>query len=127
MQDILTRENPTELWVVISESALDWPVGGSGVMHGQMRKLLEATELPNVTIRVLPRSVGAHMALDGSFKVITVSEGDVLYMEACGGGRTTMDAAEVQERRLRYDRIGADALSRDQSSDMIRQAMERYS
>ncbi|GAA2451298.1 hypothetical protein GCM10010191_81730 [Actinomadura vinacea] len=125
-QAVLTKQNRPELWVIMSQNVLDWPVGGTTVMREQLTKLLELDELTNVTVRVLPRSVGAHVALEGSFKVITVQEGDVTYMEACGGGRTTLDPNEVTERRVRFDRIGADALPRGQSLDLIRQTMESY-
>ncbi|XVQ10299.1 Scr1 family TA system antitoxin-like transcriptional regulator [Spirillospora sp. CA-255316] len=125
-QAVLTKENPPYLWVTMSQNALDWPVGGPTVMREQLSRLLEAAELPNIAIRILPRSVGAHVALEGSFKVITVKEGDVVYMEACGGGRTTQDPTEVAERRIRFDEIGADSLSRDLSKDLIRKTMETY-
>ncbi|MFF5258122.1 helix-turn-helix domain-containing protein [Actinomadura viridis] len=126
-QAVLTRKRDRpEVWVILSQNALDWPVGGPAVMREQLARLLDLDHLPNVTVRVLPRSVGEHVALEGSFKVITIAEGDVIYMEACGGGRTTMDAAEVSERRIRFDRIGADALTRGQSRDLIRRTMESY-
>jgi transcriptional regulator with XRE-family HTH domain len=125
-QAILTKDNPPDMWVILNQNALDWPVGGSSVMRAQLSKLLELDQLPNVAVRVLPRSVGAHVGLEGSFKVITVKEGDVVYMEACAGGRTTMDPPEVAERRVRFDLIGADALSRGHSQDLIRQSMEQY-
>ncbi|MEW2353657.1 helix-turn-helix transcriptional regulator [Spirillospora sp. NPDC029432] len=125
-QAILTKEGAPNLWVILSQNVLEWPVGGDAVMRGQLGRLLELSQLPNVVIRVLPRSVGAHLALDGSFKVITVREGDVVYMEACGGGRTTQDPADVADRRLRFDLIGADALTRGLSEALIRQTMEQY-
>jgi transcriptional regulator with XRE-family HTH domain len=125
-QAILSKAPAPDLWVIMSENALDWPVGGPLVMHEQLTKLLTMTELPNVSIRVLPRSVGAHEALEGSFKVMSVHEGDVVYMEACGGGRTAVDKTDVASLRLRFDRIGQDALPRDRSRDLIREAMEKY-
>jgi transcriptional regulator with XRE-family HTH domain len=125
-QAVLWKKSPPDLWVILSQTALEWPVGGPQVMRHQLAKLLELGDLPHITIRVLPRSVGAHVALEGSFKIITVKEGDVVYMEACGGGRTSTDAAEVFERQVRFDRIGADALSQSLSHDLLHQVMESY-
>lgn len=125
-QSILTKKDAPNLWVILSQNALDWPVGEDAVMREQLARLLDLSQLPNVVIRVLPRTVRATLGLEGSFKVITVQEGDVVYMEACGGGRTTQDPTDVAERQVRYDLIGADALSRGLSETLIRQTMERY-
>jgi hypothetical protein len=123
-QAVLTREDPPLLWALLNQSILDQPVGGPEVMRAQLARLLEVSGLPNVVIRVVPRSLGAHVGLDGSFTITTVDEGDVAYMEAVGGGRLSLDRAEIRRYGVRYDRIGADALSRDSTRSLIEQAME---
>jgi hypothetical protein len=110
--------------VLLSESVLDWPVGGTEVMRSQLARLLELSELPHVTLRVVPRSAGAYEGLDGPFKVITVEEGEIAFVEAPNGGRLVMDAAEVRGLRLRFDRIGAIALPIDSSRSLVKQIME---
>lgn len=99
-------------------------MGGPKVMRAQLARLLEASRLPHIVIRVVPRSLGAHIGLEGSFAVTTVAEGDVAYMEAVGGGRLSLDKAEIRRYGIRFDRIGADALSRDSTRDLIEQVME---
>ncbi|MFG1999941.1 Scr1 family TA system antitoxin-like transcriptional regulator [Spirillospora sp. NPDC048911] len=106
-QEILARPSPPDLWVILCENVLDWPVGGPEVMKAQLAHLLEIGELPHVAVRVLPRSAGANDGLEGSFEVLTVREGDISYMEACGGGRLEQDPAEVRRYGIRHDRIGA--------------------
>jgi transcriptional regulator with XRE-family HTH domain len=123
-QEILTKEPPPFLWVLLFESVLDIPVGGPKVMRGQLARLLEMGELPNVTIRVVPRAVGAHVGLDGSFKILTVREGSVAYMDAQVGGRLALDGTVVQTLEIRYDQIGAEALSRDSSQSLIASVLE---
>jgi transcriptional regulator with XRE-family HTH domain len=125
-QAVLTKDDAPHFWVIMSQTAIDWPVLESPAMKGQLQKLLEVSALPNVIMRILPMSVGPTIGLDGSFKVITLAEGDVVYMEACGGGRTSRDPAEIAERRGRFDQIGADSLSRSQSRDLILKKMEAY-
>lgn len=66
---ILDDSPPPVLWVLLSESVLDWPVGGSEVMRRQLARLLEASESPNIGIRVVRRSVSAHPGADGSFVI----------------------------------------------------------
>jgi transcriptional regulator with XRE-family HTH domain len=123
-QEILTRENPPVLWVLLTESVLDWPVGGPEVMRKQLAHLLELSERPNIGIRVIPRSAGTHNGLDGSFKIMTSPSGDIAYTESPGGGRLVPSALEVQSYVLRYDRIGQKALPEDQSRVLIRKIME---
>jgi transcriptional regulator with XRE-family HTH domain len=123
-QAILTREPPPVLWVLLTENVLDWPIGGPEVMRKQLAYLLEASERPNIGIRVVPRSAGAHYGMNGSFKVMTGAAGDVAYSESPGGGRLVPSASEVRSYVLRYDRIGQKALPEDQSRDLIKQVME---
>jgi hypothetical protein len=123
-QAILTREPPPVLLVLLTENVIDWPVGGPGLMRKQLAYLLEASERPNIGIRIVPRSAGAHFGMNGSFKIMTGASGDVAFTEATGGGRLVPSASEVRDYVLRYDRIGQKALPEDQSRDLIKQIME---
>ena len=83
-QDLLTRPDPPKVWSVIDEAALRRPVGGRAVMRGQLNRLLEVAELPQVTIQVVPFGRGGHAAASGSFTVLRFAEAelpDVVYIE----------------------------------------------
>jgi transcriptional regulator with XRE-family HTH domain len=123
-QAILTREPPPLLWVLLTESVLDWPVGDPGLMRKQLARLLEASELPHIGIRVIPRSAGVHFGLNGSFKIMSGASGDVAYTDSAGGGRLVPSATEVRSYVIRYDRIGQKALPEDPSRHLIKQVME---
>jgi transcriptional regulator with XRE-family HTH domain len=123
-QAILTKEDPPVLLVLLAENVLDWPVGGPGLMRKQLAYLLELSERPNIGIRIVPRSAGAHYGMNGSFKVMTGAGGDVAFTEATGGGRLVPSPTEVQSYVLRYDRIGQKALPEGQSRELIKQVME---
>jgi transcriptional regulator with XRE-family HTH domain len=124
-QKILTQENPPLLRAILDEGVLDRPVGGPKVMREQLARLVEASRLQNVAIRVVPRRSGEYVGLEGPFLITTVDEGDVAYMEACGGGRLTTDKAEVRRYAIRYDRIGDRALPIDSSRELMIDIMER--
>jgi transcriptional regulator with XRE-family HTH domain len=123
-QSVLNREPPPVLWVLLTENALDWPVGDAEVMRKQLAYLLEVSERPNIGIRVVPRSARAHFGLDGSFKIMSGDYGDIAYTESPGGGRLVPSASEVRSYVLRYDRIGQKALPEDLSRDLIKKVME---
>ncbi|MFP3965383.1 helix-turn-helix transcriptional regulator [Actinomadura fulvescens] len=123
-QERLTRPRPPELWVLLAESVLTWPVGGMDVQRQQLRFLLELAERPNVFLRIIPRLSGASEALDGSFKVITVKEGLIGFVEAPIGGRLVMDSDGAHSLQRRFERIGAKAAPVDSTPELISRAME---
>ncbi|MEO3746502.1 Scr1 family TA system antitoxin-like transcriptional regulator [Plantactinospora sp. B5E13] len=62
---------PPRLDVILSEAVLLRVVGGRATMAGQLRRLCEASELPYVTIRVVPLAAGAHHgAVAGAFTLL---------------------------------------------------------
>lgn len=123
-QEILTRPDPPELWVLLDESVLERPIGGRDVMAGQLARLRDVAELPNVIVRVVPRSAGAHFGLMGSFEVLSVVHGDVAYVEALGSGRLALDHAEVRMFGKGFDLIAAQALPEISSLRFIEHKME---
>ncbi|WUH98949.1 helix-turn-helix transcriptional regulator [Spirillospora sp. NBC_00431] len=123
-QEILKGENPPELHALIKQSVLEDPVGGPDIMRAQLAHLITMSHLKNIIIRVVPRSLGAHPGVDGSFTLLTASKGEYAWSEAVGGGRLVSDPAEVREYLRRYDRLGADAMSRGSTRSLIAEVME---
>lgn len=54
-----TERDPLDLWVILGEAALRQQVGGPSVLRGQLLHLVETAQLSNVTLQVLPFTVGA--------------------------------------------------------------------
>jgi hypothetical protein len=99
-QTVLTREHPPRLWAVVDEAALRRPVGGPGVMKGQLERLIDAALLPNVTLQMLPLEVGAHPAMVGSFSVLRFPDQelpDVVYLEHLTGATYLNKPDEVDQ------------------------------
>jgi transcriptional regulator with XRE-family HTH domain len=71
----LTRsENPNTAWMILGEAALRQQCGGSDVWRNQLDHLVELSRLPNVTIQVLPFSVGAYRGGPFPFKIYRFPE-----------------------------------------------------
>jgi transcriptional regulator with XRE-family HTH domain len=80
----LTAPDAPTVWAVVDEGALRRPVGGAEVIRGQVDRLIELTELPNVTLQIVPFDTGGHAAAGGPFTLLRFSEptlSDVVYME----------------------------------------------
>ncbi|MEU0543860.1 helix-turn-helix transcriptional regulator [Nocardia sp. NPDC005978] len=83
-QELLTREGAPTFWAVLDESVLRRPVGGPAVMRGQLEYLIKISQLPNVTIQVLPYAAGGHAAAGSSFTMLRFAESelpDIVYLE----------------------------------------------
>jgi transcriptional regulator with XRE-family HTH domain len=83
-QALLERADAPKLWAVVDEAALRRPVGGPKVMRAQLERLVEATELPSVTLQILPFNAGAHPAMVGTFSILRFADAelqDVVYLE----------------------------------------------
>ncbi|MGI5167532.1 helix-turn-helix domain-containing protein [Spirillospora sp. CA-253888] len=125
-QECLFRNPPPNLWVMLDEGVITQPVGGPQVMRGQLARLLELGALPNISIRIIPQRVGAHVGRDGAFKIMAVDGLDSVYVAASIGGRLVVDATDVRAYRSRFDRISDQALPVDATAERIRQVMERF-
>jgi transcriptional regulator with XRE-family HTH domain len=124
-QELLTGPRPPLLIVAVPESVLEWPVGGPAVMAGQLAHLLEMGRSTNVGVRVISRTAGAHLGLDGSFTVLSGPTGHIGYTEAPGAERFTF-AIEAGPYLDRFDRIGIQALSDYESAALIDQKRKEY-
>jgi Domain of unknown function (DUF5753)/Helix-turn-helix len=121
---VFDRPRPPHISVVLNWAVLEQPVGDAGIMRAQFARLLEVGDLPNVSIRVLEKSAGAHAGLDGSCKLLTVDDRDVAFADAPHGGRLMREAADVQSIATRFDRIGDVATPVGPSRILIERAME---
>ncbi|WP_433462474.1 helix-turn-helix domain-containing protein [Spirillospora sp. CA-128828] len=121
---ILSRPSPPYVWALLDEDAVTSEIGGHAVMAAQLAHLLELGRHPHVSVRLLPKSAGAHLGLDGPFSLITVNNRQVAYVGARRGGRLIDDTAEVQELAVDYERIGFKALSEEASQARIAELSE---
>lgn len=119
-QEILTRTEspaPTICWV-LDESVLRRPVGGRAVMLGQLERLIEVAQLPNVELLVLPAAVGAHAGVEGTFTILDYPEEfapdpGTVYTENRIEGRYYELPHEVEDFRGVFDSLRALARQHD--------------
>lgn len=123
--DILNRRPRPLVRAILDQGTIDQPVGGAETMYGQLSHLLKLAEIH--TIRVVPKSVGAHVGRDGPFQIMTSDrEADVVYTQALGPGRLIQDTSEVGLYRVWFDRISDVALPKGDSLRLIRETMEGF-
>ncbi|MFD0685182.1 DUF5753 domain-containing protein [Actinomadura fibrosa] len=126
---ILERRDAPSYDVVLDEAVLRRPVGGVQVMARQLDALVEAASRPNVSMRVMPLSVGEHAGMDGPFVVLSFADGqdeDVAYLEGMGGEIYLEDVEQVNRCNVRFDRICDQALSESDSVTLVAGIAKEY-
>lgn len=124
-QEILTRENPPMLSVVLLDNVLWTCVGSTELMREQCEHLLEVSEWSNVTLQIAPTAF--YPGLAGSFNLATQRSGDeLLYMPAARGGLTTNDREDILNIVGAFSALQARALSVDDSREFLRKAVVRW-
>jgi Domain of unknown function (DUF5753) len=124
-QALLSQDPPVALWAVLDEAVLRRLVGGPDVMRGQIERLIEVSELPNVTIQVLADEAGEHPGMEGSFMILsfTESDPDAVYMDAATGGLYIEKAEDIARYSWIFDQVMAAALSPRHTVRFMQQAL----
>jgi transcriptional regulator with XRE-family HTH domain len=124
-QELLVRPHPPELVFVVTELSLRQPVGGHGVMARQLRHMADQAEQPHVSIRVIPKSVVTHPALQGAFVVLEFAdEAPVVLIEGRRSAIFPDDPVEVGEYKLAAERSTDLALGGQESQELLRAIAE---
>ncbi|MGW3955892.1 helix-turn-helix domain-containing protein [Streptomyces sp. NPDC004752] len=112
-QELLTREEPPRVWVVMDETVLRWPVGGSAVMRAQIDHLIEVNRLPQVTLQIMPFANGPHPAMRAGayhiFRFRAPELPDIVYLNGLVGAVYLDRSDDVVVYRESLDRLGAQA------------------
>ena len=121
-QQLLTQPAAPQVWAVLDEAALRrWPAGPA-VMRAQLEHLLELTELPNVTLQVVPFEVGPHAAAGGPFTILRFPEPDLpdmVYLEQLNSAVYLDHPDDVIDYVTVMDQLCVRARTGPASKDMI--------
>jgi hypothetical protein len=128
-QQLLTRENPPQLWAVVDESALRRPMGGRAVMRAQIEALIDATRLPNVRLQVVPFRAGGHAAAGGAFSILRFPDRDlpdVVYVEQLNSALYLDKREDVEQYAAAMEALSITALPPVKSTAFLREALRDY-
>jgi transcriptional regulator with XRE-family HTH domain len=126
-QELLTRDAPPRLEVILEECALRRPVGGRKTMRKQLQHLTEIANMPAVSLQVLPLSVGEHAGMSGSFSIYRFShrtDPDVVYLEHTTSDLYIENTNQVERYGIAFDRLRTAALSPGRSIAFIESLVE---
>jgi transcriptional regulator with XRE-family HTH domain len=112
-QKLLTGSEPPELWVVIDETVLRRPMVSSDVLRAQLDRLIEAVQLPNIKLQIMPFGFCAHEGMYGPFTVFRFPHeeiSDIVYVENLVGAVYLDEYDDVTTFQKALDRMCAQAL-----------------
>jgi transcriptional regulator with XRE-family HTH domain len=126
-QKMLTDQQPPEIWAILDEAVLHRTVGGPAIMRAQLLRLLEVSDLPHVTLQVVPFGAGAHAGMENPFLILGFPEPadpDVVYVENTTTGSYLEEPSDVYRYTLMFDHLRASALNPADTLRMVRQTAD---
>jgi hypothetical protein len=122
---------PVDLHVVLNESILRRPVGGPQVMAAQLDRLAATSQLPNVSLRVVPYSAGFHHGLlSGPFEILRFppdgdgkeTEPSTVYVDGFTGDLYLDKPKEIERYTKAFANIWDASLAEPTSTNLINRA-----
>ncbi|MFD3686918.1 helix-turn-helix domain-containing protein [Nocardiopsis sp. NPDC058631] len=127
-------ENDTNMrmWVILDEAAVRRPIGvisrGPEIMRRQIEHLIHLSSgHDNITLQIIPFSVGAHAAEAGSFTLLRYSEfelADMVYLEQLHDGELIDRRNVVEAYTKAMTRLSVAAATPDETLDMLKEILE---
>ncbi len=127
-QAILTQPDPPQLIAVIDEAVLHRrDERFHALMIHQVEHLIACAERPNVSIHVIPLSVGLHVGLFGAFVLARgVDGGWVASTETQLTATSTDGEADLATLSARWETVRNEALPRQQSIELLREVAKSW-
>lgn len=119
----------------MSKTVLLEEIGGRAVMAEQLRRLVEISRQPNVSIRVEPFDAPRHLGSRiGSFAMLEFpklaatqqTEPPVIYIEGYTGDLYLEQETDVTQYRDAFAEIGRVALNRDTTRQLLLSIAKEY-
>ena len=113
-QQLLERAAPPELDCILDESAIQRTIGERDVAPGQIARLIDLANRPNISINIVPFSAGLHRGLLEPFVILEFhdsDDSDVLYLESSRDSIFSHDeAGEITGYREVFEQLRAVSL-----------------
>ncbi|WP_436991309.1 helix-turn-helix domain-containing protein [Streptomyces sp. enrichment culture] len=126
-QEVYNREPRPLVTFILEKTPLTRPIGGREVLKDCLMHILKIAALPNVVIQVMPEDRETHAGLGGPFILLETAErkGNLVYVEGQGGRYFISEQPELGDVIARYGTMRAQALTPEQSVELIEQVARK--
>ncbi|MGJ7906787.1 helix-turn-helix domain-containing protein [Actinopolyspora sp. H202] len=116
----LHDEGP-RVWVVLGEAVLYRQIGDYQVLRDQLQHLRKMAKRSNVTIQIIPFTIGEHVALGTGWVLLTLEEPEATYVytEALTSADYIDRPAHTDAYKQAFDRLRAAAASERETATML--------
>jgi hypothetical protein len=120
-EQVFSRPDPPQYFVILDESVLMREFGGLRVMAEQFREMLRMAAAPNIMIRVLPLANGTQIAMAGQFSIFDLGdeENAILYRESALGDEISQVLDDLRRRRHLFEQTWLQSLTVEASIRLI--------
>jgi transcriptional regulator with XRE-family HTH domain len=123
-QELLHRSDAPLMFFIMDEAVVRRLVGGKDVMRQQLQRMIDAADMPTVTVEVIPFSAGVLDGMQAPFVIHEfpdAADDDVLYQEAPSGDFLSRDEPEVVlSFRETFERLREGSLGPEGTTDFLR-------
>lgn len=127
-QEQLLANPSVDIIFILNEEALYRWIGGRDAMRQQLCHIRDVTERPNVSVKILPFSAGAHPGLAGSFTVARIDDLDeqLVFLESMNGDKLIRDSQADTEMYNEYiAELDRRALAREDGDRLLEEQIKR--
>ncbi|MER5749684.1 helix-turn-helix transcriptional regulator [Streptomyces sp. NPDC002088] len=127
-QAMLRQADAPDTWFVVNEGALRNVIGDRALMREQLERVLDDTDLPSVTLQILPFDSGTYPAT-GSFTMLgfpAQEDPDLVYRDGITDAVYLEGEHHVREYTKAFDGLRAAALSPQRSIQLIKSVLKEY-
>ncbi|MDG4534107.1 helix-turn-helix transcriptional regulator [Streptomyces sp. AV19] len=119
---------PLMMRCVLDEACLRRQAAEPRVLQGQLKRLLDVSEMPNIEIRVMPFSAGTHTGLNGAYTLFHFDEGEpVVAIEPMTTSFYLEEDAHVVRYESAFNHLREQALGAADSRDFINSLIKQGS
>lgn len=108
-QTLLARLGDVKVFILLEQSVFMRPIGGPRVFADQLREIRRVVSDGQVQLRMLPFDLDYPIANNGSYDLLTMSEGEadseILYRENGMTDEIVEDRASTARHRKRFDQL----------------------
>lgn len=124
-QEILNKEHPPLLSMVVEAPAIGRAIGGGPVLKGQLEQILSLIKKGVVRFQVMPPDAQCHPGASGPFRIYTFPDKPmVASAEHMGGERLMDEMIMVQHCITIFGILQSESLSPRASVDLIRKVKD---
>ena len=127
-QEILTRDHPRALWVILDQDVLERSVGNRHVTLEQVNRLIEAASQPRIRVEVIPGAAGVHEGLNGAFIIADFDNSPSIgCMQTAVGTQVCREREDLAYLDLTWSTLRGETLPRGASLALLEEAAKTWS